>query len=199
MANVVLCSIDGCGKKRKSAATGYCDGHHRRFINYGDPLKGKPMRAESGAALKWLYENSSHADKLNCLKWPFTDRGKGYGVVMVESGKMQFAHAKMCEIINGQMPDDKELCAHSCGNGTKGCVNPHHLRWATQKENMADRKAHGRGPQGEGSGNAIVSCEDVKKIRELRGKFTQTEIGKMFGITQSAVSWIQIGRNWKEV
>lgn len=40
---VNLCAVEGCGRNvhRRS---GYCRRHHYRFITYGDPLRGGPLR-----------------------------------------------------------------------------------------------------------------------------------------------------------
>jgi hypothetical protein len=53
------------------------------------------------------------------------------------------AHRVMCEIAHGPKPAPGFVAAHTCGKGREGCVNPRHLRWASQKENMADKLLHG--------------------------------------------------------
>jgi hypothetical protein len=51
------------------------------------------------------------------------------------------AHRAMCRLIHGNPPTPKHQAAHSCGNGRRGCVHPGHLRWATDAENRAERRA----------------------------------------------------------
>lgn len=50
----------------------------------------------------------------------------------------QWLERHMCKLKNGDPPTPDHEAAHSCGNGKHGCINPNHLRWATDAENMAD-------------------------------------------------------------
>lgn len=64
------------------------------------------------------------------------------------------------------------------------------------------------GPDRVRDGTRLASCDhprtclspaDVARIRELRGKMTQDEIGSLFGIDQTTVSNIQLRKSFKEV
>lgn len=129
----------------------------------------------------------------DCLTWPF-GRTSGYGVVPVESYP-NYAHRVMCAMAHGEAPTPKHEAAHSCGNGHLGCVNPRHLSWKTHAENQRDRIAHGTIQAGH---KRKLSFDDALKIRELRGKLSQREIGEMFGITRANVSYIQLGKTYRD-
>lgn len=42
MANLRICSVDGCGKRH--SAKGFCNSHYLRHFKHGDPLGGTPSR-----------------------------------------------------------------------------------------------------------------------------------------------------------
>lgn len=75
------------------------------------------------------------------------------------------------------------------------------LRWATKKENAADKNRHGTMARGEKNGQAKLSAENVTEIRVLLASKTlsQTQISKKFGVKQAAISNIFTGRKWKAV
>ena len=80
---------------------------------------------------------------------------------------------------------------------------PSNCRWATREEQVANKGGnfllgHTR-TQGETAPGAKLKAADIQKIRELRGKKSQRRVGLEFGICQSAVSQIQIGRTWASV
>jgi hypothetical protein len=77
------------------------------------------------------------------LIWPFARYNNGYGNVTFYDalGKHSTgAHRIMCKLVHGEPPTPKHEAAHSCGNGTGGCINPHHLRSDTRGGNNADKK-----------------------------------------------------------
>lgn len=98
--------------------------------------------ARHGEPLKWLMEHSAHQDRQECLIWPFARDGKGYGSTHVERRHIG-AHRYMCQLAHGAAPSPEHHATHSCGKGAVGCVNPHHLRWATASQNRQDAFLHG--------------------------------------------------------
>lgn len=134
---------------------------------------------------EWLLAHVGYQGN-DCLKWPFTERADGYGAVRYQN-KTHFAHRLMCELAHGEPPKGLVAC-HSCGNGHLGCVNPRHLSWKTQKENWADRKAHGVPVN---SNRGRLTYAERMKIRELRGVKTQAVLAEMFGVARSTIGCIQ--------
>lgn len=84
-------------------------------------------------------------------------------------------------------------------NGDSTDDRPENLYWGTPKDNANDRGRHGRTTHGEAHWCSILKEEDVKEIRRLRGKVRQKDLAKRFGVTQPAVSFIQLGKGWKHV
>jgi DNA-binding MarR family transcriptional regulator len=71
----------------------------------------------------------------------------------------------------------------------------------TNADNMADKIAKGHQTRGQDCGNAKVSEEAVRRMRELyaSGSHLQRELADMFGITQPQVSLICSAKNWSHV
>lgn len=186
MATLRLCSVPACGKKHHS--NGYCRNHNARWRAHGDPEAGK---AAHGEPMSWLMTHRGHTDEA-CLIWPFARDRKGYAKLQ-QGG----AYRVMCEVAHGRPPSPEHEAAHSCGLGHEGCVNPRHLRWATRKDNSADRLAHGTDLRGAKSPTTSLKPMQVEEIRSLAGRMRQKDIAMRFGIGQSTVSRIQRGKVWQ--
>lgn len=55
-------------------------------------------------------------------------------------------------------------------------------------------------PSGEKNGKAILTRNQVKKIRKLYStkRYSQRELGKIFKVSQTAIRYIVIKKTWKE-
>lgn len=127
-----------------------------------------------------------------CLIWPFS-RTRGYGQFGY-LGKGYYAHRYMCELKRGPAPSDIHEAAHSCGNN--GCVNPAHLSWKTPSENMMDCRGHGTHIRSRYGNTGKLTQEEAQAIRALKGVMKLREIADQFGISESAVSNIWVGRTY---
>jgi len=70
------------------------------------------------------------------------------------------------------------------------------LKYGTQKENSADRYLHGTHGMGDNNSQAILTAKEARAIMQLKGKLSQAEIAKRFGISRQAVSDIHTGKTW---
>lgn len=190
MPNPRICSIEGCGKRQ--AARGWCSAHYACWRERGDPNR---ISTPHGAPKRFLYEVVLRYDGDECVTWPYTHDGKGYGQIWYE-GRMQTVSRIVCEIVQGAPPTPQHQAAHICGRGTMGCVTPAHLRWATRIENSADKLRHGTVNRGARNGAARLSEADVHEIRALKGRMSLTEIGAKFDIHPGHIKTIQRGRKW---
>lgn len=183
------CTIEGCHKPQRSF--GLCVAHYTRQRRHGSPSGGGPEYAQ---AQQFLRDHAGHVGD-ECLFWPFARGSKGDGVVYFR-GKQTSTNYAMCCLAHGEPPSSKHEAAHSCGRGHDACVNPNHLRWATRKENHADKLLHGTHNRGEQGPSAKLTIAQVREIRKLRGVVKQRVLAEKFNVTVGAIHSIQIRKNW---
>lgn len=189
------CKVDGCAGLHH--AKGYCSKHVQRVKAHGSVEGSGVKRAARGAGIAFLREAVAHTGD-ECLIWPFGVKPGGYPLVYWER-KNWGAHRLVCLLSHGEPPRGRELAAHSCGNGHLGCVNPRHLRWATPSENEADKVSHGRAVRGERHPLSKLTEAAVSDIRAKRGIETQVALAARHGVSQAAVSRVQLGNGWNHV
>jgi hypothetical protein len=147
-----------------------------------------PKTKGQGAAAAWLHERVHHAGD-DCLIWPFSTNGTGYGRLGYE-GRGYYAHRFMCDLAHGPAPDADHEVAHSCGNGMGGCVNPRHLAWKTRSENQLDRRRHGTHVTSTWGARGKLSSEEKMEILALKGKLPQRAIAARYGVHFETISRI---------
>lgn len=179
------CVIEGCARLARGGDL--CGAHYHRLRRHGHPLLGN---AEHGQPIKWLRQHTEFSGA-ECLIWPFARLDSGYPVVRSQ-GRQHVASRLMCELVNGSPPAAWYQAAHSCGNGHLACVNPKHLRWATPSENGKEKRT---------THNAMskLTEDQVRVIRAMTGRATQTSLAKTYGVTQTVISRIQSGQAWSWV
>lgn len=176
-----ICKIENCN--RPVHGHDFCSLHYMRWSRHGDPLAGTTQR---GAVTEFIQQAINYAGN-DCLIWPYT-KSKGYGQY-----KYSNAHRFVCRTIHGEPPIGTQA-AHSCGN--KLCVNPAHLRWATPKENDADKDKHGTRLFGEDHPRSKLTKSAIKVIRQQKGIKTSRQLGKQFGVHHSTVLSIWNNETW---
>jgi hypothetical protein len=129
---------------------------------------------------------------------------KRYPKVII-SRKEYFIHRLILAAKLGR-PLRKGYCAcHSCDNPR--CINPAHLWEGTQEENIADCVKKGRQnlvlpPVRLGSKHAQAKLTeaDIPEIRKLLDLgISQRLIALKYGVSQSLISRIKLGKNWQHV
>jgi hypothetical protein len=104
-------------------------------------------------------------------------------------------HVLVLEAFVGPRPAGMEGC-----HGPAGILANHvkNLRWDTPRANQLDRIRDGTDHLGERSPRAKLTNKAVQEIRALRGKMFQRQIAQLYGISQTHVCALQIGkaRGW---
>lgn len=162
------CSVDSCDSL--SWSRGWCHAHYQRWQKYGNPTGQPAKRQRPECAIEGCSKlNSSrglcstHLARLNrvgstddyvpvierfelfihkaepdhCWEWLGHRNNKGYGKI-----GLLYAHRVACERAHGAPPSVDSVAMHSCDNPP--CVNPRHLSWGSQSDNMADMHSKGR-------------------------------------------------------
>lgn len=163
-----------------------------RIINKLDRTRRMSTAKISGRVLKLIDTNYGY-----------------YKVDLSRDGNVKptLVHGLVCEAFHGPRPIGCEV-AH--GNGDRQDNRQSNLRWATKKDNAADRKAHGSHIEGSQHAGAILTEKDVVEIRASRAlaKSGSRESGDIsremaarFGITIHRFYTIRGGRagHWQHV
>ena len=137
----------------------------------------------------WKYIDKRGVDE--CWPWIGARTSRGYGQIKADGTlQMLSSHRVSWSLENGPIPDGMIIC-HKCDNPP--CCNPDHLFLGTHDINAKDRDAKGRNNF---LGNAKLTADQAAEIRGAVG--TQWEIARRFGVTQSSVSLIKLGKIWKD-
>ena len=189
----VNCYAPSC--QEQATVKGLCPIHYTRMKRNGsfDPIV---KQSRKGKPLEFLQSLSDCGDE--CVVWPFARNPSGYGSVQF-NGRQMIASRACCIIHNGPPKNETMQAAHSCGNGSNGCVNPKHLRWATPLENTREKHAHGTSPVGSRHPSAIITEADVVEIRRLWGEVKPSELSLKYGIRPSQVRAVATKRAWRHV
>lgn len=134
-----------------------------------------------------------------CWFWTMARDADGYGRVQWNGARWK-AHRLVCALVHGAAPREGLDAAHSCGNGHLGCVNPHHLRWATRKENVADAIGHATHQRGSRNGKSKLREDEILQVRALLATgLSQKVIAAKFSVCVPLISHIKTGRRWAHV
>lgn len=96
-------------------------------------------------------------------------------------------------------PEPGQEVAHNDGSGTNNHLP--NLRWATSKENHADRRVHGTAPLGRLNGRAKLTDAAVRDIRRryAEGGIRQLDLAEEFGVSRNVVSAVIRRKRWAHV
>lgn len=169
-----ICST--CGERRPLS-----DFRKRSDVPGGFALtcRGCSGRRGSLSARFWAKVNKGPG----CWLWTGADKPQGYGCVHVD-GSTRTAHRIAYELAVGPIPEGA-VVMHLCD--VPKCVNPAHLRVATQGENVRDMVEKGR--QRHASTYRRVGEAERKAIMSAEG--TISDIARRFGRGRSTVRRIR--------
>lgn len=161
-----------------------------------DQIRGNP------AVIATFENNCIPEPNTGCWLWLGSLFWDGYGQFNVCVGgrwkKLRAHRASL--LIYGPSPESQSLYAlHQCD--TPSCVNPDHLIWGTQAQNIRDMDARDRrgetGHQGEANHKAKLTATDVLAIRsDIR---RNSVIAKSYGVNWCTVRDIKTRRSWRHL
>lgn len=180
------CTIAGCD--RSLYGHGMCQMHWKRSRRIG----GLDAPVQPKDNLPHLLALASQQTD-ECILWDRAADSSGYPSVQADK-RTKCGHRLVCWNTYGPPPFPGAQAAHACG--VRRCVNPRHLRWATQVENEADKWLHGTRLTGERHAMCKLTDEQVRMIRRAYadGEATQAQLARWFGVTPSRVHAIVKGK-----
>ena len=99
-------------------------------------------RSNRGTPLAERFERLvSPEPNSGCHLWLGASVARGYGFMRIDNRTRMATHVAL-ELAGIPRPDAEVFACHKCD--VPCCVNPDHLFWGTQFENMADQKSKGR-------------------------------------------------------
>lgn len=125
-----------------------------------------------------------------CHNWTGALTEKGYGTFWDGANYLR-AHRYAFSRAFGFDPS-RLVVMHKCDNPK--CVNPSHLVAGTQRDNMADMRAKGRGHRP----LSPLSDDDIKAIRADRVTKGR-DLARKYGVVASVISGIRSGKVWSGV
>lgn len=183
------CEVDGCNEKHYGR--GFCTMHYRRFKVTGDPLKTKT--SPNKACVNFIKDAIDFVGD-GCLEWPYYIGTSGYAQSTIQ-GKSYSVHRIVCKTVYGEPSKEKPDVAHSCGN--RKCVNPKHLRWASKKENMADKTLHGTEQRGSANPRSKITEQIAEEI--FKSEDTVSFLAEKYKISKKIIWDVRSGKTWTHV
>lgn len=116
---------------------------------------------------------------------------RGYFRIRLCSGNTKewgAIHRLVCEAFHGLAPSRGHVAAHNDGDQTNNAAS--NLRWATYKENTADRLQHGTLLFGEHNPASKLTDCDVRQIREAVN-MTPKELSELYGVSRTHIHRIR--------
>lgn len=167
---------------------------------YNNTMKKRNRKPKFETPEDALLHHLTVGDPDECWEWHSARTPMGYGL-FTHRAKNYYAHRVAYETFVGPIPDGLDVC-HTCDNPS--CCNPAHLWVGSAKDNAQDMVKKGRDChavfRGEDHANSKLTASQVREIRRLCEEgINQTEIGKRFSVSQSAVMAIRTGRTWKHL
>jgi hypothetical protein len=121
-----------------------------------------------------------------CWEWYKVKIWSGYGLISVRH-KNNLVHRLSWMLHKGDIPEDKVLL-HSCDN--RSCINPHHLRLGTLKENAQEMADKGRHPLLKSDSplrRGKITTENVIEIRKNENLKPAKYFAEKFGVSVTHV------------
>lgn len=194
-----MCSVTDCSRPR--FCRGWCTMHYSRWMRNGTTDR---LPAKKTLVADRFWAKVQIADLDECWLWTAYVTPDGYGTLQAD-GASVLAHRFSWELHNGPIPAGEgphgTCVLHHCD--TPACVNPAHLFLGSHADNMHDMASKGRNGQLKGSAKpcAKLTEVDVLSIRKryAAGGISQWDLADEFGLWQSTISSILLGKTWRHV
>lgn len=184
-----VCTVPGCDIL--TSTTHLCNGHYKRKKR-GDTSTAPIAKRRDGMSLiERVRDQTIRSEFDDCWIFSGYTNDRGYGQLHA-NGSNFLAHRIALIDAAGEPPEGKPHALHSCDNPP--CVNPTHLRWGNDADNVDDMIRRGRLPLGKARPVTKLTEAQVIAIRtDARSCGT---IGAEYGVSLSQVSRIKRHEQW---
>lgn len=121
-------------------------------------------------------------DSYGCWNWTGAVGKNGYGQIQI-NGRVKSAHRVMFALWKEINLTNSMHVLHRCDN--RLCCNPDHLFLGTNQDNVNDKVSKNR----QHKTVSLATKQQIVKVYKER-KYTQSEIGKQFNVSQQRVQKI---------
>lgn len=166
-------------------------GRFRRkgFIGNHDELMGEP-----GWFWRFCAQIGTGGED-DCWPWIGHGLAAGYGTIAIDGKAWLATHLSLT--VSGEPRPEGGLALHTCDNPR--CVNPKHLWWGSQADNMRDMADKGRGNAPRGSRNWLAKLTD-DDVREIRASVRPASaLASKYGVDRSKICRIRNRKAWAHV
>ena len=172
-------------------------GQYRRYISGHNPrISHNQTTPQERFLVKVNKRGPILKHKLGfCWSWKASVDRDGYGWFTID-GKSMHAHRAAWLLFSGVIPDGLQVC-HRCDN--RSCVKLGHLFLGTPMDNSQDQKQKGRTLRGVNHPRAILTLDDVARIRKERfqNKMPINGIVQLLGLSRGAITSVIYRHTWK--
>lgn len=182
-----ICKL--CGTRAQGR--GLCKQHYDEMLN-ANRLTEFPTLVKRSLAER-LLEKYVITDT-GCWVIPNNHNDAGYALIW-DKGRAVRAHIASYQLHKGPIPTGK-VVRHTCDN--RPCIHPDHLILGTRGDNNRDTRNRDRHARGERHGHARLTDAQVLDIFHADG-VSQTALAKAYGVSQSVISRIRLGKVWTHV
>jgi len=109
--------------------------------------------------------------------------------------RRELTHRLVLMVFVGPPPSAIHQAAHNDGNPSNNRVD--NLRWATPKENNADKKAHGTYHLGMAVLHSKLTDDNVRFIRQ--SDLSGSKLAAMFNVTRRTIDRARCGEGWPHI
>lgn len=144
--------------------------------------------------------NNTTETEDGCMLWKGSIAGSGYARLGLHGISIDIhVFIATCFLLERDEREQSRgmLTCHSCD--IRDCIAPWHLFFGDKSSNALDAVSKGLWPVGEGNLLSKLTKQQADEIKQrwAEGNLSQTKIAKMYGISQSNVSYLVRGKTWK--
>lgn len=132
-----------------------------------------------------------------CWPWTAGTLNSGYGVFGLGGKAVQATHVSLTLDGRPRPPAPNNHALHGDRCTDRLCVNPSHLRWGSNVENISDKVRLGRQSRGEMLHRSTLTEADIRAIRASTQ--SQSQLAATYGVNGSVICQIKNRNIWRHV